>query len=233
MTFASRRRRRAGAHGQSLVEAAILFPALIIIALSGTSINSYIQAQSQINQAVSRAALVAGRDVFDPCLPGDAPGANGAAFPPNTSNGNPHGYQDVVDAFNSALSSPLFSSGNVSTLTITCTSQNAPFASVTTTTTNTGVVTTTGQSSIGGWGGWGLLQPGSWQVPCTLGSPADGGCFAVWRGGTVKISYSTTLKINWTPFWHSLTIGASAGQQIEPFRTPDCPTGPANGTAAC
>jgi hypothetical protein len=213
-----------------MVEAAILLPILIIIALGGISIDSYIQAQAQVTQAVSRAALVAARNTYDPCMAGDEPGA------PLTTNGQPHGFQDVVDAFHNALSSPLLSN-NSGTLTITCTSNPdiiGPQVSVTTTIVGSNppsppVIST----PLSNWGGWGSLQPPVPPATCTSGSPADGGCFALWRGGIVTVKYTTTLNIRWTPFWHSVTIGASGGEQIEPYRQHTCYNPPAVGTPAC
>jgi TadE-like protein len=223
-----RRPKRSATRAQAIVEGAILLPTLIIITLGGTSINSYIQAQSQLNQAVSRGALVAARDAYDPCMPQDEPGA------PPTSGGQPHGYQDTLDAFKGAMTSPLFSTGSTSTLKITCTSADG-LASVTTTTVNGGIPTVSGAGSIPSWSGWASLQPGNWTggTGCVGGVPQDGGCFAMWRGGTVKVTYSTTLQIHWTPFWHSVTISASAGEQIEPFRSHSCPNPPINGSPAC
>src|SRR5438105_3529517 len=89
LTSRPRRRARRNRHGQSAVEFAILLPALVLIAFGGISIDSYIQAQSQLQQGVSRAALVGARESMDPCFPGDP------------------GYAAVVTAFQSALSSSL------------------------------------------------------------------------------------------------------------------------------
>lgn len=221
----NRRVRTSWQRGQSLVEAAVLFPLIILVALGGISIDSYIQAQAQANQAVSRAALVAARNTFDPCMTGDEPGAGG------------HGFQDAVNAFNGALTSPLLTGNPTSRLTITCTSETGinPQASVTTTFNPSGPAPPpTVTQPISAWGGWSSLQPGAWPGNCVTGSPADGGCFAVWRGGVVTVKYVTTLSVRWTPFWHSITISASAGEQIEPFRAHTCPSGPASGGApAC
>ena len=190
-----RRTRESTQRGQSLVEGAVLFPLLIFMAWGGISLDSYIQVQAQVDQAVSRAALVAARNTYDPCLPHDEPGA------PIVSHGEPHGFQDVVDAFTGALTSPLVT-GSTGTLTITCTSESgvAPQASVINTIVNPltgGLPTTTGTSSIAPWGGWAPLTPGSWPGPCTSGAPPtpDGGCFAVWRGGLVTVSYTATISI--------------------------------------
>jgi hypothetical protein len=240
MMPAQRNRRvwRSSQRGQSLAEAAVLFPLILLVALGGISIDSYIQAQAQANQAVSRAALVAARNTFDPCMPGDEPGAMFPATPlPNASGGQPHGFQDVVDAFNSALTSPLLKTNPTSTLTITCTSAAGvnPQASVTTTIIGGGPPSTTMTQPVNAWGGWSSLQPGAWPGNCTTAPPPlyDNGCFAVWRGGTVTVKYSSTLTVSFTPFWRSVTISASAGGQIEPFRNHTCPNLPANGTPAC
>jgi len=246
-------RHRKGVRAQSLAETALVLPLLLLIALGGTAVNSYVQAQNQLQQAVSRAALVAAREAFDPCTRGDEPGAtNIRNFHPKTiytgpggSSVNhpyksaqvPHGYQDVLDAFNAALTSPLFPNhtpnvfpinSNAKQLipTITCTTADGT-ASMTT----DGTGTVTGNFST--WPGWTGPQTANWTPPagyaswqsyCTTSLRSrDGGCFAVWRGGTVTVSYKTSLAIQFLPIWNHVTISASAGEQIEPYREHICP----------
>ena len=232
------RHRSASKRGQSLVEAAIILPVALIVAMGGIAIDSYVQARAQVNQAVSRAALVGARNAFDPCMPLDSPGAT---VLPATSNGQPHGYQDVVDSFKSALTSQLISADPTAKLTITCTTQDG-LSSVTTTTIGAGVPITTVTSSLSNWGGccsgWTKLTPGNWAagagcIPAPVGAPLDNGCFAMWRGGIVTVSYTTKVNVIWTPFWRSVTISASAGEQIEPFRGHSCLSPPAAGSPAC
>ncbi len=81
--------RRSG-RAQTMVEFAVLLPVMITVFFGAIAIDSYIQAQSLLQQASNEAALTIARNSNDSCANGDT------------------GYAQAIAAFDSALKSPLY-----------------------------------------------------------------------------------------------------------------------------
>ena len=64
--------RRGDVRGQSLVEFALVLPFLVIFVFGAIAVQTYINAQNQIQAAVTHAAFVAAREQTNPCVPGPA-----------------------------------------------------------------------------------------------------------------------------------------------------------------
>lgn len=207
-----RRRARRSLLAQALVEFALLAPALVILALGGITIDSGIQGQSLLQQAVNRAALVGARDAYDPCFVGDAYLAS------------THGFADVVSAYQQVLQSnpalfpgvsvtstnpmnvSISGSGVIGTVTMQCTNNNTS--------------PTVDSSNPFGIGSWSTANAGGL---CYQGStPFDKGCFQMWRGGLIQFTSSLTLPLKWSPFYRLLKLKAVGSEAIETFRQHIC-----------
>ena len=195
----NRPRRRPHRRAQSLVEFAILFPAMVFIILGAVSIDSYIQAKSQLEQAVSRAALVGARANADVCDQGD----------PYYGVVSPVALNTVVGAFESALSAPVFANQKTAIATAL---YNQSAGSYIKCIDSTGTLDSTNAGQLATNS---LTHPGCYNA----GGPLDNGCFGLWRGGTITVYATFSLNVTLTPFWRSVTISASASEQIEPFRS--------------
>lgn len=215
--------RRPRAHrGQALVEFAVLLPVMLIFALGTVAIDSYVQAQSFLQSGVLEAALVGARDACDPCVPNQP-------FGPLCTDSTPanhyDGFNDVVMAFDDAMAaadSPYYLQGSAGkvdlvgassafyslpsvdstvSLNIECTSVNGTYATA----------NSTSSARIAGL-----------PADCTLPT-YDGGCYGIWRGGTITVTATAQLHLSWIPVWQGSTIKTLAVEQIEPYRGHFCP----------
>ncbi len=89
-----------------MVEFAVLLPIMLTVFLGAIAIDSYIQAQSLLQQATTESALTIARNSNDSCSYGDI------------------GYAQAISAFDAALKSPLYTT--LPSPTITCVSATTP-----------------------------------------------------------------------------------------------------------
>ncbi|MGC8461635.1 MAG: TadE/TadG family type IV pilus assembly protein [Candidatus Dormibacteria bacterium] len=194
---------------QAMVEFAIILPIMLIIALGATAIDSYIQAQSFLQAAVTQGSLVGARDACDPCVPND----------PCSSSTNGNGYSDVIMAFRQALlgpNSPFISGGGngtvsggqilpgISNVTLDIECSNGPLQ-----TQNLSQTYVTNLPS--------QCEPASTGIPTW-----DGGCFHLWNGGVIYLHAVAVIKLGWIPIWTQTTVAAYSANVIEPYRAHSC-----------
>jgi hypothetical protein len=242
------RRKRFGRPGQALVEFAILLPTLVIITLGGVALNSAIQGQSLMQQAVNHAALVGARDAYDPCLPNDE---QGFALTP-APNAHLPGYLDVYYAFWNVLnSSTLFTNpGQIPTNFSPANAAQAPpnaapLGQVSISCSNSQATCALPPPAyscpVQSWNpvsmqSWSNTNPnpatgltdcfqGGGSRTAGVGVPFDNGCHKMWAGGVITVSVTVNLKLPWSPLTQFVKLTATAAEQIEPFRQHSCTPG--------
>ena len=210
-------RRRFGRAGQALVEFAILLPTLVIVTLGGVALNSSIDGQSLLQQAVNHAALVGARDAFDPCLPGDAVGDTGT-WP----SFQQRGWLDVYSGFADVLNASTLFTGQVPAWESPSWAEPAPAPALKvdiycSNTITSPPVQTWNPATINAWS-----AANAGGACYQAGQPYDKGCHKMWAGGIITVTTTVNLKLSWSPLTQFVKLTATAAEQIEPFRQHTC-----------
>ncbi|MGC8460393.1 MAG: TadE/TadG family type IV pilus assembly protein [Candidatus Dormibacteria bacterium] len=169
---------RKHAVGQTMVEFAVLLPVMLTVFLGAIAIDSYIQAQSLLQQATTESALTIARNANDSCSNGDV------------------GYAQAINAFDAALKSSLFST--LPSPTITCVSAISPQSKCVVTAgsnicTNIPAVCSDGYGGTGSDGGcFGIWRGGVVGVDVTANVTLP--WIPIWNHATVQATSAEALE---------------------------------------